>query len=212
MLDIDAPYDQLDALPRELWLPAVITAAGHPDSRLAHLAQWRVVLDAGELPAEQLDFGDPQAVRPMLAVVGELGLPALCKGAPPLVLQVLRTLLWHLDRINDHLPAMRRADAITQEVQGFRAEWELQRSGWEEVRSLMLGLGELANMSWDESAWHAAVARVARSAAHQRAAGSLATPGRTDPRAGPHTTPTATTTGRQRSTAAHPRHAASART
>ena len=150
MLDLDAPYDRLEALPRELWLPAVITSAGENARRLGDLAHWLAALDAGDLPAEGLDFADPQALRAMREAVAALDLPGLCKGAPALAQQVLRTLLWHLDRINDHLPARRREDAIALEAQGFRDEWELQKGGWEEVLSLMQGLGELANMSWDQ--------------------------------------------------------------
>ena len=150
MLDLDAPYDRLEALPRELWLPAVITSAGENARRLGDLAHWLAALDAGDLPAEGLDFADPQALRAMREAVAALDLPGLCKGAPALAQQVLRTLLWHLDRINDHQPARRREDAIALEAQGFRDEWELQKGGWEEVLSLMQGLGELANMSWDQ--------------------------------------------------------------
>jgi hypothetical protein len=150
MLDLDAPWDRLQALPNALWLPAAITSAGTSARRLADLAHWCAALEAGGLPDESLAFADPQAVLPMRAVVAELQLAGLCLGTPALVQQVLRTMLWHLDRINDHLPALRRSEAIALEARGFRAEWELQKSGWEEVLSLKLGLGELANLSWDQ--------------------------------------------------------------
>ena len=150
MLNLDAPYDRLAALPNALWLPATITSAGRSAQRMADLNAWLVALQAGELPAEALHFGDPQALHPMRDAVAALQLAGLCKGTPALAQQVLRTLLWHLDRINGHLPALRRTDAIALEVQGFRDEWALQKSGWEEVLSLMQGLGDLAHMSWDE--------------------------------------------------------------
>ena len=150
MLDLDAPYDRLQALPQALWLPAVITAAGGSARRLADLEPWLAALEAGELPAQELDFADPQALRPMLDAISSLRLPSLSRGAPPLAQQIVRTLLWHLDRINDHRPALSRADAIALEAQGFRDEWELQQSGWEEVLALMQGLGDLAHLSWDQ--------------------------------------------------------------
>lgn len=93
MLDLDAPYHLLGALPNALWLPAVITSAGRSAQRLADLNHWRVALAAGELPAETLDFGDPQALHPMRHAVAALALPDLCRGAPALAQQVLRTLL-----------------------------------------------------------------------------------------------------------------------
>lgn len=150
MRDLDAPYDRLAALPNALWLPALVTSAGDCGQRLADLGAWLAALDAGELPGPALDFGDPQALRGMRDAVGALGLPGLCKGAPPLAQQVLRTLLWHLDRINQHRPARSREEAIALEVRGFTLEWELQTSGWEDVLALMQGLGDLPNMSWDQ--------------------------------------------------------------
>ncbi|MDH5540907.1 MAG: VWA domain-containing protein, partial [Rhizobacter sp.] len=150
MRDLDAPYDRLQALPRALWLPTLITAAGWPARRLADVAQWLSALGAGELPDQALDFADAPALRAMRAQVAALELPALCNGAPALAEQVLRTMLWHLDRINDHLPVLGRADAIRLEAQGFRDEWEVQKGGWEAVLALMQGLGDLSRLSWDQ--------------------------------------------------------------
>ena len=150
MRDLDAPYDRLEALPRELWLPTLVAAAGDPAQRLGDVAHWLHALEAGALPDAALDFADPSAVLPMRAQVAMLELPALCQGAPAFAQQVMRTMLWHLDRINDHLPAMRRGDAIRLEAEGFRDEWELQKGDWEAVLALMHGLGDLARMSWDE--------------------------------------------------------------
>ena len=110
MLDLDAPYDRLKALPQALWLPAIVTAAGDSTRRLGELAQWLQALDAGALPDEALHFGDPSALQAMRAVVGALNLPSLCEGTPALAQQVLRTMLWHLDRIHHHLPGLGRKD------------------------------------------------------------------------------------------------------
>ena len=62
------------------------------------LARWRSALAEGALPPADADFGEPDACAPLRAACGELGLPALCRGAPALAEQLLRTLLWHLDR------------------------------------------------------------------------------------------------------------------
>jgi predicted acyltransferase len=37
---MDAPYDRLEALPRTLWLSALITSAGERGQRLEHTAAW----------------------------------------------------------------------------------------------------------------------------------------------------------------------------
>jgi uncharacterized protein with von Willebrand factor type A (vWA) domain len=150
MLDLDAPYDRLQALPQALWLPAIVTAAGDSTRRLADLAHWLAALDAGALPDEAPHWGDPPALHAMRAAVGALDLPSLCRGTPALAQQVLRTMLWHLDRIHHHLPGLSRAEAISLEVQGFRDEWELHKSGLEEALALMQGLGDLAHWSRDQ--------------------------------------------------------------
>lgn len=146
---IDRPYDRLAPLPRELWLPALTSAFGDAATRLAQAERWLAALEAGELPAGELDFGDPQAVGPLRHAVGELDLSAVTRGVPAAAQQVLRTAFRHLDRLIDRPALQPRADAITAMVAAFRAEWEMQRSDWENVHSLLRDLGDLANLRWD---------------------------------------------------------------
>ena len=102
------------------------------------------------LPDARHDFGDAGAVMPLRTVVGELDLPTLASGVPALAQQVLRTMLWHLDRIVDVQPRLSRDAAIRQCAEEFRAEWIIEKSGWEEALALMQGLGDLAHLRWDE--------------------------------------------------------------
>ena len=148
--DIDAPYTRLQALPRELWLGGLVTSAGQTAQRLSDLAIWLIHLRDGRLPDAAHHFGDADALHPMRAAIGELGLPALCRGVPSLALQVLRTLLWHLDRIVDLQPGLQRDAAIGHAVQGFRAEWSEQQGDWEQMQALLQSFGDLAALSWDE--------------------------------------------------------------
>lgn len=150
MNELDAPYDRLGALPRELWLPGMVTACGDCGQRLADLHAWLAALDAGTLPDASRDFGDAGAVMPLRTVVGELELPVLARGVPALAQQVLRTMLWHLDRLVDAQPRLSRDAAIRQCAEDFRAEWIIEKSGWEEALALMQGLGDLAHLRWDE--------------------------------------------------------------
>ena len=87
-----------------------------------------------------------EAMAPLRAVVGELGLPGLSRSAPALAEQVLRTVLWHLDRIADHQPRLDRAGAIAQVVDDFRGAWQIETQGWEEHFVLLQGLGDLAQL------------------------------------------------------------------
>ena len=147
---VDAPYDRLSALPRELWLPGLVTACGDSAQRLADLPAWLAALDEGVLPDAAHDFGDAQAVGPLRAVVGELELPQLARGVPALAQQVLRTMLWHLDRIVDAQPRCSREQAIALCAADFRADWQIEKSGWEEALALMQGLGDLSALRWDQ--------------------------------------------------------------
>ena len=145
----DHPYDALEALPRELWLGALITACGDAARRLQDLPRWVAALHAGELPPADADLGDPQAVAPLRAAIGELALPAMARGVPAAVHQVVRTALWHLDHLIDRPQGQGREAAIPAMVEAFREEWTLQRANWDEISALLLGLGDLALMRWD---------------------------------------------------------------
>lgn len=151
---IDAPYDGLAPLPRTVWLPAVTTSAGRAAPRIADTARWLTALAEGELPSPDADFGDTAATAPLRQAVGELGLPPLCRGVPTLAEQVLRTLLWHLDRIVDHQPRLSRAHAIEEVAREFRLAWRDERASLEEDLALLQGLGDLEGLRWDELRGH----------------------------------------------------------
>lgn len=150
MNPLDAPYDRLQALPRELWWPALVCSAGDGACRLHDAKRWLDALNEGAMPPRDADFGDAPAQQPMRAAIAELGLAGLCRHTPALAQQVLRTLLWHLDRIVDHQPALSRAEAIERAAQAFRAAWTLELHGLEERLSLLQGLGDLAQLRWDD--------------------------------------------------------------
>ncbi len=146
----DAPYDRLQALARTLWLPALVTSAGATGRRLADLPRWRDALQAGELPPPDADLGDPLLFGALREAVGALALPALAQGVPALAEQVLRTALWHADRVIDRAVAEPRADAVARAVQGFTDEWRIERGAWDEALALLRGLGDLRALRWDE--------------------------------------------------------------
>ena len=73
-LQIDAPYDGLQALPRTVWLPSLVCSAGERGRKLADAAIWLQSLGDGALPPPAADFGDAAASEPLRLAVGELGL------------------------------------------------------------------------------------------------------------------------------------------
>ena len=147
--DANAPYHLLGRLDRALWLAALVCSSGTTARRLDELSAWEQRLVAGELPDRALNFGDAQALHALRAAVADLDLCALTHGSPAMARQVLRALLWHLDTLMDRPPGQSRAQAITHMVQLFRDDWSTQRQGWEEVRALFRGLGDLAEQQWD---------------------------------------------------------------
>ncbi len=148
-MNLDTPYDRLPALPRTLWRPALTTSAGERGRRLADTHAWLAALQAGTLPSAACDFGDPEATPPLRRSVGELGLPVACKSMPDLAEQVLRSLLWHLDRIVDLQPRQTRTAAIAQVRDEFCAVWCAQTSGLQEDLALLQTLGDLTHLRWD---------------------------------------------------------------
>jgi hypothetical protein len=47
---LDAPFDRLADLPRGVWLPTLITGAGHATARLVATQAWLQALLLGQLP------------------------------------------------------------------------------------------------------------------------------------------------------------------
>lgn len=146
----NAPFHLLAELTRELWLPSLVCSSGDTARRLNDLPRWERALQAGQLPAQVHDFGDPDACAALRQAMAELGLAELTQGSAAMTQQVLRAVLWHLDRLIDRPVSQSRASAIDDMVQNFRAEWTQQRQGWEEVLVLFRSLGDLANLRWDE--------------------------------------------------------------
>ena len=147
---LDRPFDGLAGLPRELWLPSLICSCGATSARLAGLAAWRDALLKGVLPDDVEDLGDAPASSAIRQVIGDLQLTALTRGRATMVVQVLRTALWHLDTLVDRPPGQPRAQAIEDMAQAFRDEWQVERHGWDAVLALLLTLGDLAHLRHDE--------------------------------------------------------------
>jgi VWA domain containing CoxE-like protein len=145
-VNLDAPYDGLARLPRALWRGAVVTAAGRPASRVAHLAVWRAQLMQGELPGAAEHFDDPEAVLALRQEVAALDLPRLSQKSAAGAEQVLRTMCWHLDSLIDRPADQPRAEAIRAMVQSFRLQWQHERADWEALLALLQGFGDTSQL------------------------------------------------------------------
>lgn len=155
---LEHPYGLLAALPRTLWLPALVCSAGRPDApgsdaspqRLADIACWQAALSQGLLPPPAADFGCPDAMAALRDVAGSLGLAATCQGAEMMRDQLLRTLLWHLDQLAGLQPRLDRAQAIAQVADDFRSAWQVLQGDWDAVMALLQGMGDQPQWRWDQ--------------------------------------------------------------
>lgn len=146
----DRPYHHLDGIARELWRWSVVCSGGTAEARLAQAQPWHDALLAGRLPEAAHDFGDPDAVRPLRALLTELDLLTLTQGSTSITRQMLQSLLWHLDSLIERPATETRAQAIARMAAEFRENWTLQRQGWEEALSLLKSLGDHAHLHWDD--------------------------------------------------------------
>ncbi len=151
---VNAPYHFLADLAPDLWQSALVCSSGTSLRRLPDLALWDVSLQAGHLPELSCDWGDADACLALRAEIESLDLAALTRDSAAMAHQVLRVMLWHLDRLIDRPAAQSRAEAIVAMVRDFRDEWSIQRADWEQVRALFRSLGDLAHMRWDTLQGH----------------------------------------------------------
>ena len=149
MAAANAPFHHLAGLAPALWPSTLTCSSGQTRQRLLDMAQWDRSLQAGCLPPPTCDWGDTQASDALRAEIDALGLCALTHGSAAMSLQVLRVMLWHLDRLIDRPSAQPRAAAIAAMAQAFGQEWSTQRADWEQVLALFRSLGELAHLRWD---------------------------------------------------------------
>ena len=145
----NAPFHLLAGLAPGLWQPALVCSSGTAARRLADLPLWERALQSGCLPEAAADMGDAQAIAALRGVITQLELCGLTRGSAAMAGQVLRVMLWHLDRLIDRPGHEARSSAIARMADDFRAEWATQRQDWEQVLALFKSLGELAHMQWD---------------------------------------------------------------
>ncbi|MBL8481249.1 MAG: VWA domain-containing protein [Rhodocyclaceae bacterium] len=149
---LEAQLAPLARLPRGLWLQGLVNSNGLLEPRLAALEQLREELLAGAL-APQADQRWPvgHPALPARDCIADLELAGYCRDQPELTDLILRSLLWHLDRIPDFLDrGATELQAAQLAVESFRADWS-ERQG--ELDELIYVLGELGDMvkncRWD---------------------------------------------------------------
>lgn len=150
----NAPFHLLAGVAQALWQPALVCSTGAPARRLADLPLWERALQSGCLPDPASDMGDIQVCAALRGAITQLELCDLTRGSAAMAAQVLRAMLWHMDRLIDRPDHETRSSAIARMAHDFRAEWATQRQDWEQVLALFKSLGDLAHLRWDTLQGH----------------------------------------------------------
>lgn len=150
---LEARLASLDALPRSLWLPAIVNNEGDPFARLDWVVAARTALEAGAspldaAPAEAMPAPLLEAFRPAFE---RLALAALSYRQPAVAEQVLRSLLWHLDQVATLSDTLPRAIAIERVAASFEAQWVTRGEALHAVMRLVGSLDGVAHVArWSE--------------------------------------------------------------
>jgi len=148
---LEAPLAPLDALPRLLWLQGIVNSVGRLHSRLAWLAELRAALLAGAAPPRsRWRWPTGKVLDAFGPALEELDLARHCKGREEVADQVVKSLLFHTDRIVDYRNEWDEDAAIEQALRAFRADWQ-DRAG--EIEELVYVFGDtgdaLKHDRWD---------------------------------------------------------------
>lgn len=146
----EAALADLDTLPRGLWLGTLILSQGDVTDRLPGVSALLAALQDPDTAA-QADWPPPDLAAPLANALAALELPAFCDGKPELSELVLRSLLWHLDRIVDYQDRRNtRAQAIAKVIADFSDDWRARCGMVKELAEIFGELGDLdKNTRWD---------------------------------------------------------------
>lgn len=147
----EAPLAPLDRLPRGLWLGTLAHSVGALEERLLGVERLRGALLAGGGPGEGVGWTGAPLAPLLQATLDSLDLPRHCAADESVTDLVLRSLLWHLDRIADHVDrGLGPEEAAERALEEFAADWR-ERAG--EIDQLVDALGHvgdlLKNTRWD---------------------------------------------------------------
>ncbi|UCE31460.1 MAG: VWA domain-containing protein [Burkholderiales bacterium] len=138
----------LDALSRRLWLPAIVNTEGDPFARIDTLARWRARLLAGRHPCEVADHWPAADVAEAFGRrIGTLRLARLSQSQEEIADQVIRSVLWYIDRLAAFEARLGRAPALQVLGDEFQAQWQERSEDLQQVLRLFESLDGLASFA-----------------------------------------------------------------
>jgi uncharacterized protein with von Willebrand factor type A (vWA) domain len=148
---LERPLAPLDRLPRGLWLGTLTNSHGALVGRLEEVERLRAALLAGQPPDGGAAWPEPPLAAGLASVLRAIDLPRHCAAAEALTDQVLRSLLWHLDRVVDYQDrGARPAEASALALEAFAADWKERCGEIDELVDVLGSLGDLVKSDrWD---------------------------------------------------------------
>lgn len=148
---LEEPLAPLDRLPRGLWLGALSHSLGWLVPRLAEVERLRAALLAGRAPDRHAAWPDPQVALGLEAAFRAIDLARHCAADEAVTDLVLRSLLWHLDRIVDYADrGASPAEAASLALDSFARDWKERCGEIDELVDVLGNVGNLLkNARWD---------------------------------------------------------------
>ncbi|HEY5763114.1 MAG TPA: VWA domain-containing protein [Rhodocyclaceae bacterium] len=146
---LEARLAPLEALARGLWLATLTNSQGGLETRLPGISTLHASLAAGL--TDHGDWLDPALATRIVETLDSLALPAFCADKPELAEQVLRSLLWHLDRIVDYVDRGNdQAAARDKALADFAGDWQERCNLIDELATVFGEMGDLdKHTRWD---------------------------------------------------------------
>jgi uncharacterized protein with von Willebrand factor type A (vWA) domain len=150
---LDGPLQPLEDLPRELWLQSITNGIGTLPERLQGVLALRKALLQGLLPQTFDTLWPTDSVgQAFWRELAALSLPDNCRYSNELTDHVIRSLLWHSDRIIDYTEGRSHQEAVEIAAKAFADDWQQLA---DEVKALVYvfdDLGTVINFTrWDAS-------------------------------------------------------------
>lgn len=153
--DLERQFEALERLDRALWLPALINSHGQLFERLRWLDQALPRLAKGDNPlgddAVTCAWPGPVAAQAFGLAIDRLDLLALVAGQHDWGVQLLRSLLWHLDALARLRAQHGEAAAVSVLAQAFAEQWETERADLEQIVAVFQSLEGFSSLArWSE--------------------------------------------------------------
>ena len=149
---LEERFEPLERMSRRLWLPAIINTEGRPVERLNAVAAARArLLSGGSVFESGARWPGSDAATAFGAACARLRLGEVARASEEVTDQVLRSLLWHLDRVSLLTGRMERSQALELCAQAFFDDWEPSIEEMREVLRVFESLDGVANFArWSE--------------------------------------------------------------